>query len=94
MTGRAFFVKENGKIKIHDLTPDYPGHVKFINCGDERHYKNAEKIFSLTPPNNIIQCKNLFLNIIDEGVKFDKGINKNCTFEKIRRVDFIKNVNL
>jgi len=39
---------------------------------------------------NILQLKNLFLDVIDEGFKFDTTINKNVNYEKIRRIDVEK----
>lgn len=42
----------------------------------------------LNPPKNILQLKNLFKDVVDEGIKFDNTINKNITFQKIKRSDF------
>lgn len=89
MTGKSFFTKTgNPDIDgINDLTPKNDNEVRVINCGLDIHYKNAlsfgEKIMNI----NILQMKNIFKNVIAEGVKIDNTINNNITFEKIKRSD-------
>ena len=48
------------------------------------------RISQLKNPQNLFQLKNLFRDVIDEGVKFDNTINKNINYEKIRRIDVDK----
>lgn len=88
MTGKTFFT--NFKQPINDLTPDYPEHVRLVNCGLDKHKENAERISQLKNPKNLLQLKNLFMDVIDEGIKFDNTINKNINYEKIRRIDVDK----
>lgn len=87
MTGKTFF-SNLGRNAINDLTPEYPGHIRLVNCGLDIHNENAEKMSRFNPPKNILQLKNLFKDVIDEGIKFDNTINKNITFQKIKRSDF------
>lgn len=87
MTGKTFF-SNLGRNAINDLTPEYPGHIRLVNCGLDIHNENAEKMSKLNPPKNILQLKNLFRDVVDEGIKFDNTINKNITFQKIKRSDF------
>lgn len=85
MTGKTFFT--HLEHPINNLTPDYPEHVRLVNCGLYQHKENAERISQYKNPQNLLQLKNLFKDVIDEGVKFDSTINKNINFEKIRRID-------
>lgn len=87
MTGKTFF-SNLGRNAINDLTPKYSGHIRLVNCGLDMHNENAEKMSRLNPPKNILQLKNMFKDVIDEGIKFDNTINKNITFQKIKRSDF------
>jgi len=88
MTGKAFFTKDTSHLHtITDISPEFSGQVRFVNCGLNEHYVNAERIRSQINPNSILQFKNLFKEVIFEGIKFDNTINKNITFEKIRRID-------
>lgn len=88
MTGKTFFT--NLEHPINDLAPEYPGHVRIVNCGLDEHEKNAKKIARNKNPQNLMQYKNLFKDVIDEGIKFDNTINKSINFERIRRIDVEK----
>ena len=78
------------KQPINDLTPEYSGHVRFVNCGLSQHKETAERLVNYKNPQNLLQFKNLFNDVLDEGVKFDNTINQNINYEKIRRVDVDK----
>ena len=54
---------------------------------DWNSIKKLEAIGHETNPQNILQFKNLFKDVIARGIKFDNSINNKITFEKIRRVD-------
>jgi hypothetical protein len=88
MTGKTFFT--NLDQPINNLTPNHQEHIRLVNCGLEKHKENAERISQLKNPQNLFQLKNLFRDVIDEGVKFDNTINKNINYEKIRRIDVDK----
>lgn len=95
MTGRSFFTKDdNPNMKsINDLALNETINVRFVNCGLNEHYINAEELKNSIACVDIIQFKNLFKNVIDIGVSFDDTINKNITFEKIRRIDVDERIN-
>lgn len=92
-TGYSYFTKDNDKSMNRpiDLTPDSDSQVKIINCGMHEHYMEAIRLLEENNPSNINirQFKNLFRDVIDKGVKFDKTINHNITFEAIRKVDVL-----
>lgn len=88
MTGKTFFT--NLDQPINNLTPNHQEHIRLVNCGLEKHKENAERISQLKNPQNLFQLKNLFRDVIDEGVKFDNTINKNINYEEIRRIDVDK----
>lgn len=87
MTGQTFFTKDFNLQPINDISPLFDGHVNYVCCGLEQHKKNLEAIGHETNPQNILQFKNLFKDVIARGIKFDNSINNKITFEKIRRVD-------
>lgn len=87
LTGVSYFTNDNNTDynKPIDLTPEYDGHMRVVNCGMNEHYLEACRLFEKNKPNNILQFKNLFRDVIDNGIKFDPSINNNVSFETIIR---------
>lgn len=87
MTGQTFFINDPNIPPINDISPLFDGHVNYVSCGLEQHKINIEAIWHKSNPQNILQFKNLFKDVISIGIKFDDSINDKITFEKIRKVD-------
>ena len=93
LKGVAYFI-ETGKDKFTgpiDVTPQYDNEISIVNCGRNEHYWDAYKLLEKNNPRNILQIKNLFRDVIDIGMKYDKSINNNISFEKIRKIDVCGN---
>ena len=75
----------NGINEIYATNND----VRIISCGNLRHNETAIRLGKNINNINILKIKNLFKQVINEGMKFDDTINSNVQFEKIRKGDII-----
>lgn len=88
MVGRLFSASKESGVSSKMAIPEDNG-FKIISCGLNEHLSKGEQLFISRNCNNILQTKNIFKDVIQEGMKFDSSINNNLIFEKIRRSDFI-----
>lgn len=87
MTGKAFFAHNINKPLdgIIDITPLNKKYLRLVNCGLDRHYNLANEFISRLETCNIPTVKNIFKNVINEGISFDYTINNILTFEEIKK---------
>lgn len=82
--GKTFFMNHEytDNLGITDIKLKSDNDVKFISCGENEHYDNFFKIKDRYPF-NVRGMMNTFNDVLAEGVKFDKTIDKNAVFEVI-----------
>lgn len=83
-----------------DISKSKRTHIEPLNAQDVRftcmerdnhvHYDNFLMLLEQNKEHTILNYKNIFKSVVDLGSKFDDSINKNCTFESIRRRDVLK----
>ncbi|MBU5306046.1 hypothetical protein [Eubacterium callanderi] len=82
------YAHSGGKSLQEHFIMEKEDELKYITMSnDEKHEMNFIKYVNSMSEKTILNFKNAFKDTVEKGMKFDKTINNNYTFEVIRRKD-------